>query len=344
MESTALQLRYGGKTLRDIVPDSVAQTLTGGSPSLDLDVDSIEGHLLPGHSGAPIFDGHQKVVAIADGGLENGAVAISWGIPVNNLNQLAASKEPTSVAGGGPAHAAVSHALFASEGNVKSRGEFTCSGLSLTQLGSVSYPQASKSVDDPVGLAQLVQFFRVDPSSFTFDIYQHLKSGATFVIPAGSHLGHDGNGNCIASLPSGSVQLRLQVAALNSTAAAQAESQSFEQMVVNGNTLGWVVDPQWTTMMPFTRFDGMVVRRRAYMHVQPVPVMYQDKYLFETMAERNQVFIGSAAMYSVSPAVAQRLLPCRLTGYAGNCGDVRQVVFEWIQAVLAIQLTTFPVG
>src|ERR1700751_2519959 len=43
MSSTSLQLRYGGKTLRNIVPDSVAQALSGGSPSLDLEIDTSKG-------------------------------------------------------------------------------------------------------------------------------------------------------------------------------------------------------------------------------------------------------------------------------------------------------------
>lgn len=67
MSSTLLRLRYGGKRLRDIVPRSVAQALSNvGSPSLDLEITNIEGHLVPGLSGAPIFSPSGKVVAVAD--------------------------------------------------------------------------------------------------------------------------------------------------------------------------------------------------------------------------------------------------------------------------------------
>lgn len=345
MTSTSLQLRYGGKTLRSIVPDSVAQALSGGSPSLDLEIASIEGHLLPGHSGAPIFDQRRKIVAIADGGLENGAAAVSWGIPAKFLSELAASNENTGVTQQAGANAASAHSLlFSAETETRNMGEFTCSGLTLTKLRTTSFSQVSKSVDDPLGLLQLVRFFAVDPSAFTFDVYQHLPSGATFVLPAGAELSQTADGNCTASLASGAVQMRLQLGVLASAMQAQAKSQSFELMLAGNNPQGWVADPQWTNLMPISRFDGMVVRRRAYTHIQMFPTRYQDKYLFEALALRNNVFIGSAAMYSFSPALAQRVAACRLAPGASNCDDVRMILKDWVHAVLAIQLTTFPVG
>jgi hypothetical protein len=345
MSSTDLHLRYGGNTLRSILPDSVAQMLSGGSPSLDLEIDNIEGHLLPGHSGAPIFDRQQRVVAIADGGLENGAAAVSWGIPAKFLGQLATSPDSTAVAEAGAAGTGAAHALlFAAETETRNRGESTCSGIVLTKLRSASFSQLSTSVDDPLGLAQLQQFFGVDPSGFTFDVYQHLPSGATFVVPAGAHLSQTSDGNCTASFASGVVQIRLQVGVVASAFEAQARSLAFEQMLADGATQGWIPDPQWTTLAPQFRFDGLVVRRRAYQHVQNAPVMFQDKYVFETLAARKNAFIGSAAMYSVSLSRAQQIATCRFTPAANECDDVRSVFNEWVEAVLAIQLTTFPVG
>jgi S1-C subfamily serine protease len=342
MESTSLRLRYGSSTLRNIVPQSVADHLSGGSPSLDLDVDAIEGHLLPGHSGAPIFDQNQRVVAIADGGLENGAAAISWGIPVKYLSQLQSSNEPLTAPQS--AQSAVPHELFAAESETKNLGQFTCSGLVLTKLRTAPYSQLIQSVDDPIGLSQLIQFFAVNPTGFQFDIYQHLPSGATFALPAGAAMSADPQGDCVATLSSGITQIKLQLASLPSALLAQQRSLVFEQTIVGGNTQGWVIDPQWTNLLPINRFDGMIVRRRAYMHVQTYPMMFQDGYLFEALGERNNVFIGSAAIYHVDPALSQGIMSCRLTNFAGNCGEARTVTTEWVQSVLAIQLTTFPVG
>jgi hypothetical protein len=347
MQGTRLELRYGGRTLRDIVPESIAQQLAGGSPSLDLEIDSIEGHLLPGHSGAPIFNEQRRIVAIADGGLENGAAAISWGIPVKYLGQLAASTENTNVphaAAGGAGGGGGNHVLFAAETEIRNRGEVTCSGLVLTKLRTTSFTQISRSVDDPLGMTQLVRFFGVDPSNFSYDVYQHLASGATFVVPAGAELSQNQSGDCTATDPTGHIEMRLQVGVLNSTMEAQSKSEAFERSLANGNTQNWIPDPQWTNAMPLTRFDGMIVRRRAYTHVKMFPVMFRDKYVFEALAVRNNVFIGSAAMYGWTPQYQQRVMACRMQPSGNGCAEIGTFMADWVRAVLAIQLTTFPVG
>jgi Trypsin-like peptidase domain len=341
MSSTSLQLRYGGKTLRNIVPDSVAQSLSGGSPSLDLEIDSIEGHLLPGHSGAPIFNQQRKIVAIADGGLENGAAALSWGIPAHFLNQLANSDEhpETTVAAAAPGHAV----LFSAETESRNLGETTCSGATLTKLRSATFAQLYKSVDDPAGLLQTIQTIKIDPSNITFDVYQHLTSGATFVLPTGAELKQDANGDCVASLPSGKVRLHIQVGILSSPLEVQAKSLAFERDLVDGNTQGWIPDQQWTNFIPLTRFDGLLVRRRGYQHVKMFP-MFQDKYLFEVLAMRNNVFIGSAALQQTTLQWNQKIAVCNTAPNAPQCADVLQYAADLVKAMLGVQLTTFPVG
>lgn len=341
MSSTSLQLRYGGKTLRNIVPETVAQTLSGGSPSLDLEIENIEGHLLPGHSGAPIFNEQRRVVAIADGGLENGAAALSWGIPAHYLNQLASSTENPDAAVGaaGEAHAV----LFAAETESKNLGETTCSGATLTKLRSATFAQLVRSVDDPAGLMQSIQMMQIDPSNFLFDVYQHLPSGATFVLPSGAELQQSANGDCRAALPSGRVELHIRLAMLGSAIEVQSVSQSFENTLVDGKARGWVPDAMFTNAVPLTRFDGLLVRRRGYEHVKLFP-MYQDKYLFEVLAARNNLFIGSAALQQTTPQWNQKIVACKAMPASPQCGDVRQYAVDWVKALLGIQLTTFPVG
>lgn len=55
------------------------------SPALDKEVLSIEGHLLPGHSGAPVLNEHAQVVGIANGGLQSGSIEIVWAIPWHDI-------------------------------------------------------------------------------------------------------------------------------------------------------------------------------------------------------------------------------------------------------------------
>lgn len=340
MSSTSLQLRYGAKTLGEILPQQLADKLSGGSPSLDLEIDNIEGHLLPGHSGAPIFNQQRRVVAVADGGLENGAVAVSWAIPAKFLTRLSASTEnlPAVTAHAGNA------VLFAAEGEAKDRGQTTCSGQTLVNLRSVSFTTASATADDPRGLMQLVQNFGVDPSPFMFDVYQHLASGATFVLPAGARLEQAPNGDCVAVLPSGKVELHLELGILASVLEAQTKSQLFEQMIAGREPQQWVADQKWTYQMPVPRFDGMIMRRRAYGHIRLVPYPFQDRYGFETLAVRRNVFIGFAAIYSWSPQFQQQFKACLLSPAASYCNDARTFAADWVKAALGIQLTTFPIG
>jgi S1-C subfamily serine protease len=343
MTNTPLQLRYGGKTLRAIVPDSIAEALSGGSPSLDLEIDSIDGHLLHGHSGAPIFNEQRRIVAIADGGLENGAAEINWGIPAKFLNQLASSSENTNGAQAAAANQNGTHLLFAAETETKNLGEVTCSGLTLTKLRTTTFTQVSKSVDSPVGLFQIVHFFGIDPSNVTFDVYQHLPSGATFVLPEGARLNQDRNGDCVAMASSGGIEMHLQVGVLASAAQARTKAQAFE-FAWAVDPQRWFIDPQWTNLMPLSRFDGLSVQRRAYTHISENIPGFRDKYGFETVALRNNVFIGLATKYQWSPQFLQHSNACRLAPATNGCGDVQQFMVNWVKSVLAVQLTTFPVG
>jgi len=67
--------------LQDLVPPNV-NLQTRGSPAPNIDVISLEAHLVPGHSGAPVLNGKNQVIGIGDGGLGDG---FSWIIPWNDI-------------------------------------------------------------------------------------------------------------------------------------------------------------------------------------------------------------------------------------------------------------------
>ena len=56
-----------------------------GSPFYKAKMLSIQGKFLPGHSGAPVLDLNNRVIAIANGGLRGGLADISWAVPMNSL-------------------------------------------------------------------------------------------------------------------------------------------------------------------------------------------------------------------------------------------------------------------
>ena len=66
-----------------VIPDAEepADFIKRKSPSLQIDVLNLQAQLLPGHSGAPLLDSADRVVAIGSGGLRGGEVGRSWAIP-----------------------------------------------------------------------------------------------------------------------------------------------------------------------------------------------------------------------------------------------------------------------
>jgi Trypsin-like peptidase domain len=351
MSSTRLDLRYGGGKLRDIVTDSTLQGhITDlGFPSLDLEIAPIEGHLLPGLSGAPIFDRAGKVVAIGDGGLENGVAGISWGVPVSELHGLVTSPEAVGQHAAGTTNSVIKAAgLFASESEASVKGKLTCSGIELTKIRTASFSQIAASTDDAVGLQQIVNYFNVNPSGFSFDVYQHLPSGATVVIPSNVSLTSDTKG-CTASSSNGDIVMRVELGIVNSDAEVQSESQQFESDAVNGAIQGWNPDPSFSYFAPKGRFDGMFVVRKGFVHLNAqliAPSTFpQDRYLFETVATRKHVVITETVLNNVATVQNNQLgIACRLNPVAPNCSGINARSDDWVRSVIAVQLATFPIG
>jgi hypothetical protein len=76
-----------------LVPQNTKEELKKGKlPDLNLPIYYMTGSLLPGYSGAPIFNQQGQLLGIGNGGLENGAASTSWVIPASNLSRLERSK------------------------------------------------------------------------------------------------------------------------------------------------------------------------------------------------------------------------------------------------------------
>jgi S1-C subfamily serine protease len=352
MTSTRLDLRYGGGKLREIVTDSTLQRHISdlGFPSLDLAIAPIEGHLLPGLSGAPIFNKAGHVVAIGDGGLDNGTVGISWGVPVSELRGLASSSESASDRAAQSASPGISAAgLFASEIEARAQGSVTCSGIELTKIRTTPFEQVAASTDDAIALQQILTYFQANPTGYAFDVYQHLPSGATIVLPADATLKPDAKG-CTASLSNGEIVIRVDVAIVDSDTDLQPRSVQLELNAVGGHPQGWNRDMPFTYLGPKSRFDGMLVNRKGFVHVNPLlmalntPVM--DRYLFETIASRKRVIINESTLNKVNTAQNNQLaIACRLNPMvAPVCPAINKRTETWILSVLAVQLATFPIG
>jgi hypothetical protein len=342
LDNTTVRLRYGGRQLRDIVPQQVADELKQiGSPSPDIDITDIEGHLLPGHSGAPILNVSGKVVAIADGGLENGAVGVSWGLPAANLTKLLASSEQLSAQTAHSAH------LFAAETTAQNGPVLTCGGEVFKHIRTLQFADIQHAADDPVGLQQILAAAGqgVPVSSFTFDVYQQASSGATFVVPGGSSVVSEA-GMCVSRSASGSIVLRAQLVNSANDPMGQQASVAYEQKITGDNN--WQLDPAWSYAMAVPRFDGFWKRRKSAVHYVLTPGFgpVMNENLFESLLYRNGVFLGVAAVNSKwTPEVVQLQQACRYSPQVSpGCPAALADFSDWVQAGIAVHLATFPIG
>lgn len=342
MGSKSLKLSFGSSRLRDMLPDQVRRELqTVGFPSVDLEILRLEGHLLPGHSGAPIFDREGKVVAVANGGLENGAASISWGLPVALLQQLRSSNQTSSSV---PARRVAT--LFAASLESKEQGSQACGAITFTKLRRRSFGAIARTTDSPLGLQQILQSIAYaglpDMTNQMFDIHVDRESGATVVLPAGTALRSYGR-VCLAQSPSGTIRMYLRGDTAGGLSNVQMASVNFESFVMSDTQLQYQLDPRWTYGGPKQRFDGLLVNRKAATGYDVRQLV--RAYAFETLMSRGEIFVGVAVVnWALNEAVLQKSQVCQLRPQMPDCGQLRAIALEWAPFVLAIHMSTFPIG
>lgn len=335
-----LRLGFLGKQLKDIIPAQVKRDLQAlGHPDVDLDIINLQGNLLPGMSGGPILNAAGRLVAVVNGGLKNGTVSASWGIPIRFLEDLARSEEtPTRVS-----RRRIDQ-LFATTSEEEAGEAIRCGDLSFQPLGTRSFAEIASSTDDPRGLHQLLSVLGLSAPSFEAAIYQELESGATFAVPGGLPVESQAT-HCTVSAGAGLPRLDIQGFRLAADptrsqrwmAEVQEATTAFEDQVLPDAPY-WQMDPQWSYWQPQFRYDGFVVRRKAaalYRHQNPWNLPTQ--YAFETLIARGPAGLGVAAR---QPQNVQFQL-CIL-GYETVGCPSRSEMETWAQFILLTHLATFP--
>lgn len=75
------------RPLKDLIPSEALSNLRlRNSPNPLINVLSLQGNILPGHSGAPVLDSQGRLIAVANGGLQKGQAGISWAIPFEDID------------------------------------------------------------------------------------------------------------------------------------------------------------------------------------------------------------------------------------------------------------------
>jgi len=337
--STDVKVRFGGRQLRTILPRKVLDRITS-YPSLSLEILNIEANLVPGHSGAPIIDHQGRVVGVADGGLEDGAVGICWGIPAAQLGVLRQSTRATM-----PNSAGISE-LFAADLDADVGPTEQIGDSRLVKLRSRTFQQLAATADDQLGLNQLASVFAMyDPYSFRYDIYQDLDSGATLVVPEGAELQWWGDLG-LASLGSQRMLMQFGVERVNGMNDAQMKSLQFENLLTEMDGFAQVIpDPAWSYMVPFQHF-GVTINRKAMTRVVSDGFnWFTDKYYFETLATNGATLLAVAAVnLDHSPAMLELEAACSQGYNYPQCPQVFADRRIWAQMVLGVQMASFPTG
>ncbi|WP_394787471.1 serine protease [Rhodoferax sp.] len=335
--STEVKVRFGGNQLSTILPPKVLRELVD-YPSTSIEIINLEGNLVPGLSGAPIVDAEGRVIGIVDGGLENGAIGISWGIPASHLQQLAQSN--VSKLPGATRNAA----LFAADLQADVAPTQSLGSFGLTKLRSRTYQQLAATADDQLGLAQLTQFFQMfNPNAFRYDIYQDLVSGATVAVPEGAQITQQGNFIVVRS-GDPRMSMKIQLKSVSGPNEAIAQARVFEQQLLEpGNGVAVLPDPAWTYVQAMQRFGITTIRKAWNRAVVRNGMLQPEKYYFETLATNGKSQLGVAAVNNDSSYATNQMEAACMQGLAdGRCAALVRSRETWARMVLGVQFSSFP--
>lgn len=215
------------ENLERALPNDAVKKLKGYEiPDLKLDIIMLDGSLLPGFSGSPIFnDKTGEFIAIGEGGLENGTQALSWGIPAKYLALLEKSSNSsiTKDFTGSPLHhsSAVKIAIEEQKTNndedpnidVNAQLDFLAEQYTSIVYGNFeffyvktrTYAELTETSFDNENLYKLTDLFssmklHLDYSLFEFDIYEDPFNEVILVVPSGSELYVDENNHLKAKI------------------------------------------------------------------------------------------------------------------------------------------------
>ncbi len=290
-----VSVKNGSPLLSVLVPPSMQSSLTTAqSPSLTLPVLALSAALLPGCSGSPIVDAQSgQVVGMADGGLNNGTVGVSWGIPADEIRYLLEQpSDPVPPQG----QSSASSLLFSDEVSLQSGPEIRCNGFSFTKVRTnVHFADIGPYGDDQAGLSNLLNTIGTELANTYYDVYYSIASGAAIVAPAGLTFQTTTRG-CTARSRGGFVTFQIYAQHVPTAGAWNAPEAAFRANFLK--TADWqaAIGPQNNNG---PRPDGSIVLRQILMrpanYVTGLP-RAEDTAAFVELA-RGKTFIGYSVLF-----------------------------------------------
>lgn len=170
-----------------VPPDDRKVLINSKMPDINLPIYYLNGTLLPGFSGAPVVNKNGSLIGIGDGGLENGASAVSWVIPAKHLDELTKSNV-TSL----PASLSKSSLLFSADLDIQQEYiSVKYKEFEFVKTKTRTFNQLLETADNPEELKYALSVFddfKIDYSLFSFDIYEDGKFGLVITLPSGASL------------------------------------------------------------------------------------------------------------------------------------------------------------
>ncbi|MEO0360951.1 MAG: hypothetical protein AAF322_07575, partial [Pseudomonadota bacterium] len=338
MSNTPVTVRFGSDRLAAILTGPVARELRA-STSIDLDMRilRLDGHLLPGLSGAPILSPSGEVAGVGGGGLKQGAASISYAVPAEALDRLMASGEVQTAALG---EADALYAAPAPETADRAVERLVCGGFEFVETGTRSFSELSLAVDDPAGLQTLLGLANLDPAvlnRFSYRIFTPLAGGAAVAVPDWMEVESYGD-HCLAEGLDGALRVEFGGQAVGSPLDLQFASVAFENGFIARSGRFWRPDPNLSYFAPLTRFDGMLATRKTILGFDQAGGVALG---FETLLNRGTEFTGVVAISDWWSVDVVNF--CAAQPFAPDCDEVNEYLTLVAQAILGAHMSTFPV-
>lgn len=331
--------------LKDLIPSKdVAAIKKLGMPSAELDVLYLEGSLLPGFSGAPIVNEKGVLVGISDGGLENGASNVSWGIPAKNLEALMESEETELPDNMGHVDQVFSAEIDAPEDSKSiDFGEFH---FEHTKTRTLS--QMLSTADDPQAIQNEIESFREmggNVETISFDVYEDLNYGVIICVPSGGKLVKEDDVLSVTYDDYTYISYVVFRDDSGSGSLTYDDLEELEQELVGGFTDFYptVEDEKivQTNVGELATFEISLSESEE----SEVPIMY---FLAKIAISDNVGLMSVAFIGDVNEQNLLEINDCQLAG--NSCADGRpmegcentcQLLEKWLATVSSVSLTTF---
>jgi hypothetical protein len=267
MDNKPLRVTFGSTRLRDMLPRNMRLELEQSSAiDLNLDIVRLDGHLLPGLSGAPIFDRKGRVVAIGSGGLKSGAASVSWAIPAVHLRSLLTSSDGQTSGNGSSSLFAT--AILSTDGAASE--VFQCGGVEFVYTGVRTFHELARGHEHLQSIQYLVNESGLtddDLASFRYHTYQPIHGGGAVAIPEWAILERTGGTSCQALSLNKRFSVDFAGQVVDSALEGDQVSIRFGDQYAARSQRFWEPFPNYSYIGPVEREDGMIANRATYVSV-----------------------------------------------------------------------------